>query len=387
MNIGIDVRSLLDKNYSGVGEYTYQILKALFEIDSRNHYFLFYNSANPKLVGNLPKFEQKNVHYCRFKYPNKLLNLCLFIFNFPKIDILMAKKYRNFLGGEKIDIFFTPNINFIALSKNCRHIVTVHDLSFEKFPEFYDIKGRIWHKLANFQRIIENCNLVVAVSKNTKNDLIDLYKIRGSKITVIHSGIDNDFEIIKDSQILEKVKLKYNLSDDFILYLGNLEPRKNIESIIEAFSLLKTNTKLVIAGGEGWKNKSIYKTIKDNNLKDRVIFTGYVNKDDKPALYNLAKVFVYPSYYEGFGFPPLEAFACGIPVITSYSSSLSEVAGDAALMVDPYNINDIYKAMNKLLLDDSLRDDLKNRGLELSKNYNWKKTAEKFLKEAIYQQK
>ena len=173
------------------------------------------------------------------------------------------------------------------------------------------------------------------------------------------------------------VKAKYDLPKKFILYVGNLEPRKNIESFIEALDLVKEDIKLVIVGGIGWKKSKIFKTIKNLGIENRVIFTGYINDIEKIKLYNLAKVFIYPSYYEGFGFPPLEAFACNTPVITSYSSSLPEVVGDRAIMVDPFNIMEIKEAINTALIDHNLTD----KNLE---EFTWEVASKKFVDNLSY---
>jgi glycosyltransferase involved in cell wall biosynthesis len=188
-----------------------------------------------------------------------------------------------------------------------------------------------------------------------------------------------------DEEKLSAVKNKYGLPDKFILYLGTVEPRKNIDGIIRGYNELRTmnhelgDYKLVIAGGKGWKSKNIYKEWELSKFKDDIKFLGYIDSADRAYLYNLAAVFVYPSFYEGFGFPPLEAMACGLPVVASYASSLPEVAGEAALMVDPYNINDIARALTEILTDDNLRKKLIARGLEQAKKFSWQKTAEEYL--------
>ncbi|MEA2088298.1 MAG: glycosyltransferase family 1 protein [Patescibacteria group bacterium] len=377
MNIAIDIRCLMDKNYSGIGEHTYRLLSELFIKDQKNQYFLFYNSAKKGIKNRLPKFSYHNVFYCGFSYPNKILNLSLLLFGFPKIDEIINKKFAHLLKNEKIDLFFLPNINFISLSRNCKLIITVHDLSFKKFPEFYNLKARIWHKLANFKKIIKKSSKIIAVSKNTKTDIQKLYNIPDKKIQVIYSGINQASNIKHQVSNILKIRKKYNLPKKFILYLGNLEARKNIESLIKAYSKIKQDIGLIIVGGKLWKYKNIYKTVKQLNLRDRVIFTGYIHKKEKKILYNLADIFVYPSYYEGFGIPPLEAMAAGTPVIASYSSSLPEIIGNSAIIIDPFNAKELEQAIIQILNNNELRDDLKNKGIENAKKFSWQKTAEK----------
>jgi glycosyltransferase involved in cell wall biosynthesis len=375
MRIGIDVRCLMHQNYSGVAEYTYNLLDNIFKIDQKNQFILFYNS-NKDIKANLPKFEYANVKYQGFKYPNKLLNLSIKLFNYPKIDKLLPD----------LDIFFIPNLHFVALSDKTKKVITIHDLSFERFPDFFSKKRNYWHKLINPQKLISQCDKIIAVSQNTKNDLIDIYKIAENKIKVIYSGVDTKLykKFDKNDQKLSTVKEKYNLPDNFILYLGTIEPRKNIEGIIEAFNLLKIkpefkNLKLIIAGDKGWKYEQVFKLAKNSPYTDEIKFIGYVDRQDKPSLYNLAQLFVFPSFYEGFGLPVLEAQACGLPVIGSLYSSFSEITNNSAVLVKPDNITELSQAIMQVLSDQNFKNDLINRGNENIERFVWQKTAQETL--------
>lgn len=363
MKIGIDVRCLMVNNYSGISWYTFNLLKSLFELDRENEYILFYN--NSKQV-DLPKFNYSNVRYSGFKYSNKILNLMFVLFSWPKIDKM--------IGG--VDVFFMPNINFCALSSDCQKIVTVHDLSYLIYPQFCTLKSRFWHKIIMSKKIIQKADRVIAVSLNTKKDLINLLAVDESKIKVVYEGVDPKFQNIKNPAELERVRRKYKLPAKFILYLGTLEPRKNIEGIIDAFGGLKTDHCLVIGGGVGWKTKKIMsKAVKNDKI--RVI--GYVDENDKRGLYSLADLFVYPSYYEGFGLPPLEAMACGAPVIVGSNSSQSEVIGLGGLLVDPYNISEINRAIGCLLNNQKLKNEFIETGKIVADTYKWSKTAQETL--------
>lgn len=359
MKIGIDIRCLMQKNYSGVSWYTFNLIKTLLEFDSDNSYILFYNNSKPVII---PDLKGRDVTYAKFNYPNKLLNQSFNVLKKPQIDKLM--------GG--VGILFMPNINFAAYSNDCQRVITVHDLSYLRYPQFWTFKSRLWHKILIAKKILQTADVIIAVSNNTKRDLIDLLKIPEEKIRVIYEGVDKRFGIINNEAELERVRRKYKLPGKFMLYLGTLEPRKNIEGIIRAYNNLNSDHGLIIAGGQGWKMKDIYKMARGN---EKIKLIGYVTEKDKRALYNLADVFVYPSYYEGFGLPPIEAMACGTPVIAGANSSQIEVVKNAGLLVDVHNINEIKKAMELLLTDEELRTGLIKRGLEIAKTFDWRDTA------------
>ncbi len=376
MKIGIDIRCLMNKNYSGVAEYTYNLLDNIFKIDQTNKYFLFYNSKKD-IKENLPTFDYPNVKFKGYNYPNKFFNFSLKFFNYPNIDKLLGD----------IDVFFTPNFNFLSLSNKPKKIITVHDLSFEIFPQFFSKKRILWHKFINPQKLLNSNDKIVTVSQNSKNDIINHYKIDPNKINVIHSGVDHAlFKKLKNSSPkFQQIIKKYNLPKNFILYLGTIEPRKNIESIIEAFSLLKSNKKfqnlsLVIAGDKGWKYKKVFDFAKKSLYQNEIKFIGYVDRQDKAYLYNLAKIFIFPSYYEGFGLPILEAQACGTPVITSLNSSLNEVGDDSAYLINADQVSQVKSALFKLLSNNNLAQEYSQKGLVNSQKFTWQQTAKKTLK-------
>ncbi len=374
MVIGVDLRPINTGEKSGVEEYTVNLLKHLFFIDRKNQYKLFVNSFFPPKL-NFNKLKHfKNVEIQIFSYPNKLLNSSFLLYQHPKIDRL--------LGG--IDVFFSPNIIFTSLSRACKQVITFHDLSFYRHPEFFSLKRRIWHKFVLPGLQARRANRVIAVSKSTRNDLLRLYNLHPKQIKVIYSGVLNQFKPRgKDPIPRADFEKKYNLPSKFILYLGTIEPRKNLEGLILAFNQLKqrlnTDYKLVIAGKPGWLYQDVYKLAGHSPYNRDIIFTGFIDSLDKPYLYRLAEVFVYPSFYEGFGFPPLEAMASGTPVISSNISSLPEVVGDAGLLVDPYNINELTEALFQLLTNFKLRTTIAQKGIERAKRFNWLQTAKQTL--------
>ncbi|MFH1551277.1 MAG: glycosyltransferase family 1 protein [bacterium] len=372
MNIGIDIRVLARGARTGVEEYTISLLSHLLPIGPDINYQLFYN-AYQKVRLDYPWLSLNNVFLRDFKIPNRFLFFSSRYFNQPKIDKILGN----------VDVYFNPHFFNSPLSKKCRKIITFHDLSFERYPEFFSLRKRLWQKfLMNAREEAKKADKIIAVSHSTKEDLIDIYGIEPEKIDVIYSGISSQFrQIIDNQEETKRIKTKYGLPDDFILYLGTIEPRKNIIGLIKAFELLRNDysIKLVLAGVSGWLEQDIFKRAKESKYQKDIVFTGLIEPEDRPYIYNLALIFVYPSFFEGFGFPPLEAMACGIPVIVSNSSSLSEAVGDSALMVDPNNTDEIAWAMKITLTDTDLRKVFIKKGLEQVNKFSWQKTAEKTL--------
>ncbi len=376
MKIGIDIRSLLDKRNSGVPEYGLRLLKAMFEIDRDNEYILFYNSWRD-LKNRVPDWRFDNVKIIKTNYPNKFFSYILQkIFKWPKLDRLL-----------QVDVFFMPHINFFALSDQVEKIITIHDLSFVFYPDFFSKRKNIWHRALSLQKNLLKFDKIIAVSENTKQDLIEYIGVQPEKIKVIRSGISAEFKKIASHEpTLRTVKEKYTLPDNFILYLGTIEPRKNIDGLIKAYELLLSNNphlenvELVLAGAYGWKYKKILKIWQRSSYRPKIKFIGYVKAVEKVYLYNLAKLFVYPSFYEGFGFPPLEAMASGTPVVFGANSALAEISADAGVLINPYNINSITQAMREVLDDQALRQQLIQAGQQTAQDYDWAKTARETIK-------
>ena len=377
MRIGIDIRCLVDGKNTGVEEYTINILHRLFELDKKNTFVLFLNSWHePKI--DLTQFKKyKNVIVKQFRFPNKLLNFCFWYLRWPCIDKL--------IGGA--DIFFMPNINFMALSKKTKLVLTIHDLSFELFPETFSCKRRLWHHFINSRNLCKRADKIIAVSDSSKKDIISNYGIDPNKIEKIYNSVAQDIEQLnRNDQKLIDVKEKYHLPFNFILYLGTVEPRKNIPAIVAAFDQLKSlnnpqldKFKLVIAGGKGWGTKKIFSKLHSAKYTRDIIFTSCITNEDKAAVYTLASLFVYPSFYEGFGIPVLEAMRCGVPVVASNVSALPEVIGDGGIMVDPDKPDEIYLAMKELLLNKQLYEQIKNKGMRQSIRFNWVTSARELL--------
>ncbi|EKE16286.1 MAG: mannosyltransferase B-like protein [uncultured bacterium] len=375
--IGIDIRCLIEGNKTGVEEYTINILTNLFEIDSRNKYILFLNSfRSPKInLDFISKY--KNVSVKKFGFPNKILNLLFWYFGWPNVDKM--------LGG--IDIFFMPNISFVGISKKSKLVLTMHDLSFEHMPEMFSLKRRLWHTFINPRRLCKRADAIIAVSESTKNDIVSVYNIAPEKVKMIHSGVSDNFMILdRNDQKLVEIKNKYKLPFKFIFFLGTIEPRKNIISLVRAFDKLKDlnlsgleKMKLVIAGRRGWKFEKTITAMKNSKYTDDIIFINGLPDADKNYVYNLASVFVYPSFLEGFGFPVLEAMKSGVPVISSNTSSIPEVVGSEGILIDPGKPDEIFLALKNILTDRNLGEYFKERAWRRTFRFNWKNTAKEFL--------
>lgn len=368
MKLGVTSDWLNGDNHAGIANYVYNLLKELIKIKNRDMYLINYEEN---------EFTYK---YNKIIIPN------------PLKGISKTVSWYLYLGVQnnrlkKLDIIHNPTQCPTFFRFKQKYIFTVHDIT-----PLIDSKEHPIHRVLSYKlllpRTLKTADKIIAVSNSTKKDLINYFNIPEEKIRVILNAADEKFKPLSDKEVKE-AKQKYSLNFPFILYVGTLEPRKNIPSLIKAFYKLKKKNlqyKLVITGKKGWKYKEIFETIDKLNLQNDVVFTGYVADEDLPALYNAADLFVYPSIYEGFGLPPLEAMACGTPVITSNTSSLPEVVGDAGIMIDPPDVDGLADAMHEVLTNEGLREDMIKKGLERAKMFSWEKCARETLEvyEEVY---
>ena len=357
MHIAIDGRTI-SRTRTGVGVYAERIVRSLLALDRENTYTLF-------LLEDDPSLEQSNLHKILIsRYSGIGPNRFWENFVLP-----------GFLKSNNVDIYFSPAyvLPLIARSRaqsrgsrRTKFVVTIHDLVAFVYPETFTLKMRMWQRLfvGNAVRVADR---LLADSESTKEDILRFYSLNPELIRVVHLPVGEQFKPISDQAVLAATREKYHLPDKFILYVGTLEPRKNVSKLAQAYAKLPPDLlneySLVLAGASGWYSKDIIDDIKSLNMPDRIRRIGYIDQQNLPALYNLASVFAYLSLYEGFGAPPLEAMACGIPTMCSNSSSLPEAVGDAALLVDAQNVEKISSSLERLLRDDSLRMRLSTAGL------------------------
>jgi glycosyltransferase involved in cell wall biosynthesis len=365
MRICLDLSPAVHQ-HAGLGRYAQELLLALAVTDGQNEYVVFYN--NPAAARVDPTLERFPKITTPLSYKPWRLSAMLAHFTRIPQDPL-------FPG---VDLFHATD-HLLPYFRRIKSVFTLHDLIFLFHPETHKPLNR-WFLTLMMPRFLRAADAVIAVSECTKRDAIRFYRIPEEKISVIYEGVNPRFRPA-DPETIAAVRARYNLPEHFILYVGTIEPRKNLTALLEAFHhLLATHDlRLVIVGKKGWLYEGFFRRLRELGLGDRVIFTGYVPDEDLPAIYSAADLFVFPSLYEGFGLPVLEAMACGTPVICSNTSSLPEVAGDAAFLVDPTDVCSLAGAMEQALTDEHLRSELMAKGLERARWFTWEKAAAKTL--------
>jgi glycosyltransferase involved in cell wall biosynthesis len=342
---------------SGIGNYIFNLTGQLKENKTNAITIIGYD--NTQCFDDLPKIIP---YYPDIRYHSIL---------WGRIISLQKKIFSGF------DIVHNP-APFPLLTKPGKHYVsTIHDLIPVMFPE-WDLFPRVMSSKLHFPKLIGDSDRIIADSYHTKKDIIRFYRVQEQKISVIHLGASKEYKQL-DDRIVYAVKTKYHLNFPFVLFVGTLEPRKNIPTLLKAFSICRKKIpalKLVIVGQKGWKYAEIFSTLAHLNLENEVIFLQYVPHEDLPAIYNAADLFVYPSLHEGFGLPPLEAMQCGVPVITSNTSSLPEIVGEGGAMVSPNDVQGLADMMSLMLSDDNLRKENIRYGLSRAQMFSWEKCAQ-----------
>jgi glycosyltransferase involved in cell wall biosynthesis len=366
--IGIDYTPAYEQG-GGIGRLTRDLIAALAKRPEAHTYRLFAAGAQPASLPTLPT--------SRFTWSSTRLS--------PKNLARIWHRARLPLPIEaftgRLDLFHATDFTLPPTLPGTRTLLTVHDLSFVRVPETASPSLKAYLDVV-VPRSVHRADHIIADSQATKDDIIALYAAPPEKITVLLSGVDPRFQPVTDANRLTAVRAKYALGDrQYIFSIGTVQPRKNYERIIQALARLRErhDVTLVIAGGKGWLEGPIYATLDALNMREHVGFIGFADDADLPALYSAARCVAFPSLYEGFGFPILEAMACGTPVVTSNVSSMPEAAGDAALLVDPYNTDAITDALSQLLANEALHNTLRLRGFAQKARFTWEDAAAKLI--------
>lgn len=356
MRIGIDIRAI-QGNRSGVGYFACNLVRSLCTIDRENQYLLY---ANKDI--SLP-----------FELPD---NFSKRILPMPISNLWLQTLCPLDLARMKVDVFHGTNF-IVPLVSSVPRVTTVYDLSSFLFPQYHRPINNAIQRL--LPASVRASAAVIAVSEHTKNDLISMWNTKSDKISVIPGAAGKEFVPIKDQDKLEKFRREKGLPERFLLFVGTLEPRKNISTIIEALFLMGQNGhgdwKLVVVGEKGWRYGPIFDRLQALGMEEKVVFTGYQGWDVLPYYYNLARLLVFPSLYEGFGLPPLESMACGTPAIVGDNSSLREVVTDPNLRVDAKNPRQLAETISRLLSDSDEYDKVASRGLDDSSAFSWEHFA------------
>src|SRR6266516_1268290 len=377
MRIAIDYTAAIRQG-AGIGNYVRNLVDAMLSLDSKNQYTLL-TSGHPTHERPFP--EADNVRARSIIIPDRYLNIIWYRWRLP----LSA----TFFTGQ-VDIYHGPDFVLPPINGKVRKIVTVHDLAFLEHPEY-----AVPQLAAYLQKVVPEAvaaaDVVASISQTTSQTLIEHFKIPPEKITIIPNGIQSHFRRITDPILLAATRHKFGLKHPLVLGVGTLEPRQNHLGLIKAFHKAQSAAgnksrpaMLALASGPGWLYDETQQLIAKLKLEKKVRILGHVTELELITLYSMADVFVFPSFYAGFGVPLVEAMTCGTPVITSNTSLLTEVAGDAAVLIDPHNTGQIARAMLQVLESEQLREELRQKGFARAQHFTWPKAASKML--SVYQQ-
>jgi glycosyltransferase involved in cell wall biosynthesis len=359
MRVAIDARKLHD---FGIGTYIRNLLRQLARIDRETEYILLSPAADLDIARQLGP----NFRTVLETSPNYSLR--------EQIHVPWV------LRRERPDVFHAPHY-VLPPAVRCRSVVTIHDCIHLMFPQYLPSKAAYAYARASMWAAVKRSDCILTVSEASKRDILHFFNVAPEKIVVVYNAIDDHFWLTPPDDEVARVRERYQLDHQFVLYVGNIKPHKNLVRLIEAFDELRRtgleDLKLLIIGDEISKLPALRRAVHGHKLHKHVRFLGYVSDDTLRVLYRLAAVFVFPSLYEGFGLPALEAMASGTPVVASNQSSLPEVTGDAAILVDPYDVASIVDGMRRVLTDPAVASELRQRGRERARQFSWAQSVEK----------
>jgi glycosyltransferase involved in cell wall biosynthesis len=357
VKIGIDARKLHD---FGIGTYIRNLLRQLARLDRDSEFVILCQPGDCEAIASLG---------ANFRpLPETARNYSIA----EQLRVPLALK------RERVTLFHAPHYVLPPLVR-CRSVVTIHDCIHLMFPQYLPNRLALTYARTSIRLAAKRATRVLTVSESSKRDILRFVDLPPEKIDVIYNAFDERFGVEPREEDVVRVKERYQLHDEFVLYAGNVKPHKNLERLITAFHLVRQrgldHLKLVLIGDDISKYAALRRAVHRYQLHRYVRFLGYLPEETLAVMYRLSSVFVFPSLYEGFGLPPLEAMASGTPVVTSNVSSLPEVAGNAAILVDPYDPDALADAMLRVLTDESLRQDLRRRGLERARQFSWEQSV------------
>lgn len=370
MRIAIDATSIPPRPV-GVGHYLINLVSNLSTLSLDEEIFIFVHRECVPLFGSIL---HPRIKFIPIQDKSPFWRIVWEQFRLP----WLLQKYH-------IDVIHSPHYTIPILTR-CRRVVTFHDMTFILFPQFHRPSKRIYFKVM-MTLSSHLADVLISISENTRQDILKLLKTPQDKVVTIPLGVSDDFHPIQDQSVLERIKKNYLLPDIFFLYVGTLEPRKNITMLLNAYQQYRHqggNASLILVGQLGWMVDDLIRKLQDPRIESQIRWLGYIPQEDLPGIYNLALGLIYPSYYEGFGLPPLEAMACGTPVITTAIGSLMEIVGEAGMLVPPGDELAMTQAMLKIWSKTDLRQQFRKLGIERAAMYSWQNTAQQTL--AIYRQ-